>query len=236
MTLTQPRTSSGHATWRTTTAFWWISLSALAIALLAPLPHVTSSLRELTNEDPHAVAANYVDQPVALQLAFYLHVGFAALALLLSPLQLAARLRARVPRLHRATGRIAFGSIAIAGSAGLVLAPHTQAGWIGAVGFGTLAVLWLIFAGAAFRAIRRRDVVGHRRWAVRTFALTYAGVTLRLWLILLVTIQTAPAGVDPQVAFDRAYLLVPFLAWVPNLVVAERYLATRTPSTGSRSR
>ena len=28
-----------------------------------------------------------------------------------------------------------------------------------------------------------------------------------------------------QVAFDRAYLLVPFLACVPNLLVAERYLA-----------
>jgi hypothetical protein len=44
---------------------------------------------------------------------------------------------------------------------------------------------------------------------------------------LLVTVQTALAGVDPQVAFDRAYLLVPFLAWVPNLVVAERYLSRR---------
>jgi uncharacterized membrane protein YozB (DUF420 family) len=91
-------------------------------------------------------------------------------------------------------------------------------------------VLWLIFAAAAFRAIRRRDVAAHRRWAVRTFALTYAGVTLRLWLMLLVPIQTALAGVDPQVAFDRAYLLVPFLAWLPNLVVAERYLARQTPS------
>jgi hypothetical protein len=101
---------------------------------------------------------------VGLQVTFYLHVGFAAPALLLSPLQFAARLKARAPRLRRATGRIAFGSIAIAGSAGLVPAPHTQAGWIGAAGFGRLAVLWLIFAGAAFGAIRRRDVVGHPRW------------------------------------------------------------------------
>ena len=232
MTLTQLPTSSGHATWRPRAAFWWISLSAVAIVVLALLPHITSSLQELTDDDPHAIAANYVDRPVALQVAFYLHVGFAGLALLLSPLQFATPLRTRVPRLHRAVGRIAFGSIAIAGSAGLLLAPNSRAGWIGTAGFGTLAVLWLVFAAAALRAIRRRDVAAHRRWAVRTFALTYAGVTLRLELILLVPIQTALAGVDPQVAFDRAYLLVPFLAWLPNLVVAERYLARRTPSPG----
>jgi hypothetical protein len=37
------------------------------------------------------------------------------------------------------------------------------------------------------------------------------------------------------VAFDRAYLLVPFLSWVPNLLVAEWYLATRErhPATAS---
>ena len=60
---------------------------------------------------------------------------------------------------------------------------------------------------------------------MRTFALTYAAVTLRLWLAVLVTGQVALAGVPDQVAFQRAYLLVPFLAWVPDLLVAERYLA-----------
>jgi uncharacterized membrane protein len=232
VTLTQLPTSSGHATWRTRTAFWWILLSAVAIVALALLPYITSSLQEQTTADSHAIAASYADGPVALQVAFYLHVGFAGLALLLSPLQFATRLRTRVPRLHRAVGRIAFGSIGIAGSAGLVLAPNSQAGWIGTAGFGTLAVLWLVFAAAAFRAIRRRDIAAHRRWAVRTFALTYGGVTLRLWLGVLVPIQMAVAGVAPQVAFDRAYLLVPFLGWVPNLVVAERYLRRRTPLAG----
>src|SRR5829696_5659379 len=100
MTLTQPSLSSGYATWRTRTAFWWLTLSAVAIVVLALLPHITSSLQELTHDDSHAIAANYVDRPVALQVAFYLHVGCAALALLLSPLPFATPLRTRVPRLH----------------------------------------------------------------------------------------------------------------------------------------
>ena len=60
---------------------------------------------------------------------------------------------------------------------------------------------------------------------VRAFALTYAAATLRSWLGMLIAAQTALAGVPEQVAFDYAYLLVPFLAWVPDLLVAEWYLA-----------
>lgn len=222
--IDRPATAPPPPTWRTRTAFWWIALTALAVAVLAPLPYALAPLAELAR-DGQQVAANYAGRPPALQLAFALHVAFGGLALLLSPLQFAARLRTRVPAVHRAVGRVVVASIAVAGAAGLVLAPHSLAGAVGTAGFGLLAVLWLAFAGTAVRAIRHRDVAAHRRWMVRTFALTYAAVTLRLWLGVLIAAQTALAGVPEQVAFDRAYLLVPFLAWVPNLLVAEWYLA-----------
>jgi uncharacterized membrane protein len=228
MTLTEPRadTTTWTSTRRTRSAFWWLLLSALAVAVFAPLQYAFSPLAHLAENDV-PLAANYVDRAPLVRLAFYLHIGFGGLALLLSPFQFATRLRTRAPHVHRAVGRIAVGSIAVAGMAGLVLAPHSLAGPIGTVGFGMLAVLWLICALTAFRAIRRGDVPAHRRWMIRTFALTYAAVTLRLWLFVLMFLQTGLAGVDADLAFDRAYLLVPFLSWVPNLLVAEWYLATR---------
>jgi uncharacterized membrane protein len=236
MALTEPRTTATTwtPTWRTRGAFWWILLSAMAIAVFAPLPYALSSLADLAGNDQD-LAANYVDRSVVVRSAFYLHIGFGGLALLLSPFQFATRLRTRAPHVHRAVGRVVLGSIAIAGTAGLVLAPRSLAGTIGTLGFGLLAVLWLTFATVAFRAIRRRDVAAHRRWVVRTFALTYAAVTLRLWLGVLIGVQSGMAGVDPDVAFDRAYLLVPFLSWVPNLLVAEWYLATRERRTATAS-
>jgi uncharacterized membrane protein YozB (DUF420 family) len=87
---------------------------------------------------------------------------------------------------------------------------------MGTAGFGTLAVAWLTCAALGLRAILRGDVAAHRRWMLRTFALTYAGVTLRLWLIVLIPLL----GGD----FLRAYLFTPFLCWVPNLVIAELLL------------
>ena len=226
-TTTEQRTTRRPTGWRSRSAFWFILLSALAGAVLFPLPYLMSSLASQAHSDPAALAAVYVHRPVAVQVALYLHIAFAGLALLLSPLQFVAGLRERVPQLHRIAGRVAFGSIAIAGSAALVIAPGTSAGPVGTAGFGLVALLWLAFAAAALRAIRRRDVAAHRRWATRTFALTYAAVTLRLWLGVLVTAQMELSGVAYQVAWDRAYLVVPFLSWVPNLLLAECYLATR---------
>jgi uncharacterized membrane protein len=210
--------------------YWWLLLSALATAVFAPLPYLTGSLA--TRAPTSEIAANYVDRATWLQAVFYAHVVFGGAALLLSPFQFAARIRRRAPRAHRIIGRVTLASIGVAALAGLTIAPANHAGPVGVAGFGLLAALWGTFALAAFRAIRRGDVASHWRWVVRTFALTYAAVTLRLWLGVLIAGQAAVFGVADDVAFDRAYLVVPFLAWVPNLLLAEWLLRRRVPPTG----
>ncbi|GAA1505755.1 DUF2306 domain-containing protein [Nocardioides humi] len=202
--------------------WWWFALTSVAITVLAVGPYLTASLAELSVDD-HGVASNYVDRPAPFRVALYLHASFAGVALLLSPLQFATRLRRRRPRIHRAVGRMVLAAILVSGLAGLVLSFVNEAGPIGVVGFGGLALAWLACAGAAYRTARRRDLAAHRRWAIRTFALTYAGVTLRLQTILLVTLQVALGG-DADLAFDRAYYVVTLSSWVPNLLVAEWYL------------
>jgi len=204
---------------RRAVGIWWLALTALAIAVFAPLPYVTTSLSELA-ADKSELALNYVHRPSWLQAFFYAHVIGGGIALLLSPVQLSARIRARAPRLHRLSGRIVLTAIMAGGVAGLVLSPYNLAGPVGIAGFGLLAVLWPTFAARGFLAIRRGDVTVHRRWMLRTFALTYAAVTLRLWLGVLVPIVGD---------FRSAYVLVPFLAWVPNLLLVE-WLLRRQPA------
>ncbi|MCF2527029.1 DUF2306 domain-containing protein [Yinghuangia soli] len=199
---------------RHSVGIWWLALTALAIAVVAPLPYLTETLDRLANEDAD-LAANYADRPAWVQAFFYTHIVAAGIALFLSPLQLSGRIRRRAPRLHRATGRVVIVGIFIGGAAGLVLSPMNVADEIGFAGFGALALLWLTFAAAGLRAILHGDVAAHRRWMLRAFAMTYAAVTLRLWLLILV-----PAIGD----FRDAYVFVPFLCWVPNLIVVELVL------------
>lgn len=75
-----------------------------------------------------------------------------------------------------------------------------------------LAVCWLYTGLRAFLAIRRRGVSEHRRWMVRNYSLSFAAVTLRVYI---------PLSVIAGIEFSTAYAVIAWLRWVPNLIVAE---------------
>ncbi|SFS15224.1 Uncharacterized membrane protein [Microbacterium sp. cf046] len=205
----------------------WILLSALAIAAHAAIPYFTASLPALA-EQGVGVAGNYADRGPLIQSALYVHIAGGAVALVVGPLQFWRGLRNRIPRVHRALGRVYLAGVALGGAAGLVIAPFSKAGWVGFFGFGSLAVLWLVTGWRAYRAIRRRDVASHQAWMIRNYALTYAAVTLRIWLPLMIMAPLLTGGpFDFDAAFANAYAAVPFLAWLPNLVVAEWLIRRR---------
>jgi uncharacterized membrane protein len=146
------------------------------------------------------------------------HAGFAATALILGPFQFLAGVRARRPRVHRWIGRTYAVCCLAAGVAGLVLAFGARTGPISTAGFGLLAVTWLITTSLAWRAALARQFVEHRRWMIRSYALTFAAVTLRLYLPIAFV---APWG------YDDTYRAISFLCWVPNLAFAEWWLRRR---------
>jgi uncharacterized membrane protein len=150
-------------------------------------------------------------------LAVYLHIGLAPIALALMPFQFSANLRQRRPALHRWLGRGYALAILISGVAGLLLALGTEAGPIAGWGFGILAVLWLGVTARAVFLARAGRIAQHRRWMIRSAALTFAAVTLRLYLPVLALIF----------GFETGYPLVAWLCWVPNLMLVEWWLARR---------
>ena len=203
------------------TGVWiWIALSSIAIAAYSVSQYATGTLAALA-EDGVGLAPGYAGQPLFVQIAFYLHIGFAGVALVVGPFQFIGRLRRRVPRVHRIMGRVYLVSVLIGGLASLVMAPFNTAGFVGFFGFGTLGVLWLITGWKGYRAIRAGDTAAHQAWMIRNFSLTYAAVTLRLWIGILITVQLTTFGGDFDAAWANVYAAVPFLCFIPNLVVAE---------------
>ncbi len=165
------------------------------------------------------IAANH------LLLALEVHVVSASVALVLVPWQLWPVLRTRAPWLHRWTGRAYVVAAVAGGASGFAAALGTTHGPVAAAGFAVLGVLWTWVTVAAYRAARRRDLTAHRRWAVRSFALAFAAVTLRVYLPL-----SALVGLP----FEAAYAVVAWLSWVPNLWLAERALRGAQPVRGQR--
>jgi uncharacterized membrane protein len=186
----------------------WTAMTLLSGAVaLAALRYAIPPLAAA----PANVAANAFAAPW-----LPLHAVAGAAALLLAPFQVLRRLRAAWPRLHRLAGRAYVAAVLVAGASGLVLALGTTAGPVAAAGFGLLALTWLHATARAWRAAVERRFAAHRRWMLRSFALTFAAVTLRLQLPL-----AQAAGVE----FADAYRAIAWLCWLPNLLVVEAWLA-----------
>jgi hypothetical protein len=151
-------------------------------------------------------------------LFFFAHVGFAPLALLLMPFQFWAGLRIRRPHLHRWTGRVYVLAIMISGIGGLFMALNTDAGRMAGLGFGLLAVAWLGTTARGIWLARARRISEHRVWMIRSAALTFAAVTLRLYI---------PISQMIGWPFEISYAVIAWACWVPNLLLAEVWLRRR---------
>jgi uncharacterized membrane protein len=147
-----------------------------------------------------------------------IHAAAASTALIIGPFQFMPRQRARRPGLHRWMGRLYVLACLIGGLSGAVLALGARTGVVSTVGFGLLAVSWLYVTGRAFDAARSRRIAEHRRFMVRSFALTFAAVTLRIYL---------PFAFASPLGYDNTYRAISFLCWVPNLIAAETWIYWR---------
>ena len=179
---------------------------------------------------------------------FYIHISGGLVGMLIGPIQFISAWRKRYPKLHRWLGTAYFAGIFSSrieeqrlmshqpramvinhpseptsglAIAGLIIAPFAMGGSIAQTGFFVLGWVWLAVTGMGLRTLLRGQYQAHRQWMIRSYALTFAAVTLRIWLPLL---QFA-LGLD----FITAYMIVAWLCWVPNLTWAEWKVRLKVP-------
>lgn len=163
-----------------------------------------------------------------LNLVFLLHVSAAPLALALGVFQLWPWLRVKIPMLHRYTGRLYVLAVFVAGLSSLIMALNSFDRPSAALGFGLLSVFWLATTFRGIQLARARDFAAHRVWMIRSYALTFAAVTLRIYLLMF-----SMAGFT----YMEASIYLAWMCWVPNLIFAEWLLRKRgkrkiAPETG----
>jgi len=148
-----------------------------------------------------------------------LHVALAAPTLILGPFQFMRGLRRHLPRLHRLSGYIYVVCALASAAASFVAAQDALVGPSCVLGFSLLALCWGYSTAMAVFAARRRDFAEHEMWMKRSFALTFAAVTLRLQM---------GVGMAMDMPFDDIYRIIAFGCWVPNLIIAEWFWVRRT--------
>jgi uncharacterized membrane protein len=193
--------------------------------LLALFPVVVSSGYLSMNPD------NFFPQQRMVYVAhltfLMTHIIASMLAILIGAFQFLPPLRkGRLLKVHRWLGRTYLLGILFGGLSGLYMAQFAHGGIVSELGFGVLACLWLFTGFRAYRDIRNKDIEGHRQWMIRNYALTFAGVMLRVWVPVTTTL-----GAE----FTAAYTVIAWTCWVPNLIFAQ-WIISQTRRSQPRAR
>lgn len=157
--------------------FWFFSVVIAAFSFVVVALATTIGFDQAAPHLMHYLASD--------KLPLYAHIVFAPLALLLAPFQFWTGLRNRHRRVHRAIGYTYAVSIAIASIGSLLLLPRFMGSAWAATGFAVLALAWLATTGRAVMLARAGRIAEHRAWMMRSAALTFAAVMLRLMMLPL---------------------------------------------------
>ncbi|MCH8861246.1 MAG: DUF2306 domain-containing protein [Proteobacteria bacterium] len=144
------------------------------------------------------------------------------------PRQLTPQIQTRVRSVHYWNGRIYLLTAVATSIAGLYMiwTRGTVGGAVGEIGISLDAVLIIICAAMVLRYALAREIVTHRRWALRLFmvvsAVWFFRVGLWLWVFL-----TGGIGVDFK-TFTGPFLTFLFFAqYLLPLAVLELYIRTQ---------
>ena len=152
--------------------------------------------------------------------AFYTHVGSGGVALGIGWIQFWKKFRLNNIRRHRLLGKIYVTSILVfASTSGQYLAWYASEGFGAQLGFACLSAVWFYSTLKAYLAIRKNDIITHRQWMMRSYAITLAAVTLRIWFPLF----------EFGLEFPRkdAYVAVSWFCWIPNILFVDWFLLNR---------
>jgi len=182
----------------------WVLMALLCVLLVVTTLHYFGTDRSMYFQ-PDV----YMDRIAVLRV----HIVAGIIAALTGPLQFWPAFRNRFRAAHRTLGKAYIVAVLTGALFGLAIATTAKGGVVSQAGFSTLALLWAGATVVAYRRIRAGDVAGHRRWMIRSFALTFAFVTLRL----IFPVLQFGAGLDQTSAFQ----ITAWACWIPNVLVVE---------------
>lgn len=202
---------------------WWRRPWVAPLAMIA-LAFLGYSVPRYLTLDP---GQSRVPSTFALHYAFLVgHVLFGSVAMLAACLQIWPRLRAKYPAVHRWSGRAyVFAGALPAGTLALIVGAASPFGPIAATGDVLLAVLWLGTTTAGYVCARRGDFAQHRRWMIRSFAMTMSIIVNRV-IGIAVGLSLRPEMFHGnQLAYQQALpALTIFLTLLFSILTAELWL------------
>jgi len=122
--------------------------------------------------------------PVWLNV-MYIHVAFACMAMATGLLNFSNRIMEKSRKLHRINGYIYLSSVLVVVLTSGYMAPYATGGKITGVGFNVLNLLWPYITIMALVQIKKKQIIRHRNWMIRSYAFCFTNMLIHLITTLL---------------------------------------------------
>ena len=199
-----------------TNASFWMLVVLLAIAIgLYPLTFLNVNHNEglLSQKTPELLANTF------WSVAFYTHISLGGFSLLIGWSLFLKKFRTKKLHIHRLIGKLYVIAVLLSSITGFIAAYYATGGWIAKTGFAGMSIAWFVCTYIAYKAVRNKNIQKHERWMIRSYAVTFTGVTFRLWMPFLI--------IAFQLDFLEAYPIDAWVSWIANLLVAQWLIRRR---------
>ncbi|MFD0713190.1 DUF2306 domain-containing protein [Paenibacillus sp. GCM10027626] len=117
--------------------------------------------------------------PVWLNV-MYVHVAFACMAMASGLLNFSTRLFEKSRKLHRINGYVYFVSVLLVVVTSGYMAPYATGGKISSMGFNVLNIVWPLITIMALVQIKKKRIIQHRNWMIRSYAFCFTNMLIHL--------------------------------------------------------
>ncbi|MFD0678341.1 MULTISPECIES: DUF2306 domain-containing protein [unclassified Paenibacillus] len=120
-----------------------------------------------------------LNRPILLNV-MHVHVAFACIAMAVGMLNLSNRIFEKSRKLQRINGYVYIGSVLLVVLTSGYMAPYATGGKISSMGFNTLNMVWLLITIMALVQIKKKRIIRHRNWMIRSYAFCFTNLLIHL--------------------------------------------------------
>lgn len=110
----------------------------------------------------------------------HVHVAFACIAMATGLLNFSNRVFEKSRKLHRINGYSYLVSVLLVVITSGYMAPYATGGKISSMGFNALNLIWLFITIMALVQIKKKRIIRHRNWMIRSYAFCFTNMTIHL--------------------------------------------------------
>lgn len=112
------------------------------------------------------------------------HVAFACIAMAAGLLNFSNRIFAKSRKFHRINGYLYLFSVLLVVLTSGYMAPYATGGKINSIGFNAINMIWMFITMMALIQIKKKRVIRHRNWMIRSYAFCFTNMLIHLTTFL----------------------------------------------------